>query len=568
MITELALSVTGEQDIVDDVRDEIAWNLVEEFSSLVRDSGGKDERTAIDKIIEHLAEWEIPHTLHEPELLVSLPVSAELTVDGKSYAAKTPSLAASTGDSGLTALLTSSRSDVAGKVVLARGFPASVPVRALQQAGAVGVICISPGERIHEGICTSVWGSPDLTTVDLEPSIPAVSVSKPDGEALMALAEAGESQATLVAKHDTRWRPIPVLVAEIRGTVEPERFVLVHGHVDSWHVGIGDNATGDATLLELARVLQSHRDQLLRTVRIAWWSGHSHGRYAGSAWYADTFSRDIEQNCICHLNCDSPGCRDADAFLDVVWTPELQAFTEKAIQDFAGSPSTGAWPTRYGDLSFSNLGISTAFMLSSTISQELLAEKGLYTVEGCGGNIEWHTEADTIEVADRVRLLRDMRMYVGATLRAANLAYHPFDVTETVALMSSTLESYAETFKSSVDFGSTLALLQELGSAVPSLYEGRDEGASPETARQTNDAVLTIIRALNRVLYCVDGPYRQDPAGDAPLLPQLGRAAAKRETVHEGVIRTELLRARNRIESAIHEALAAVRQLPDAVPTS
>lgn len=157
------MTVPGETDVVGDVAIDAAWTLVEEFSSLVRDSGAADERLAVSKITERLTEWDIAHTLHEPELLVSLPLSASLIVDGKRYAAKTPSLAASTGDNGLTAPLTTSRDDVAGKVMLARGFPASVPVRDLQRAGAVGVICISPGERIHEAICTSVWGEPPLS---------------------------------------------------------------------------------------------------------------------------------------------------------------------------------------------------------------------------------------------------------------------------------------------------------------------------------------------------------------------------------------------------------------------
>lgn len=331
----------------------------------------------------------------------------------------------------------------------------------------------------------------------------------------------------------------------------------MHGHIDSWHVGIGDNATGDATLLELARVLGVHRQELLRTVRIAWWSGHSHGRYAGSAWYADAFAGDIEQNCICHLNCDSPGCRDADVFQDVVWTPELQGFARQAIRDFAGSPASGAWPTRYGDLSFSNIGISTCFMLTSTMSDERRAEKEFYTVDGCGGNIEWHTEADTMEIADRRRLLRDIHLYVGSTYRAANLVHHPLDVGETVTLMSSTVASYAQRFGTLADFGSTLSLLEELAVAVSSLCARRDGVTSVQDARPVNDSVLRIVRTLNRVLYCTRGPYRQDPAGDAPLLPELGRAAARLGAVHEGVMRTELVRARNRMDSALREALAA-----------
>ena len=77
---------------------------------------------------------------------------------------------------------------------------------------------------------------------------------------------------------DTQWRPIPILVAEIKGSALPEEFVLVHGHHDGWHYGVGDNAVGNATLLEMARVFKRHEGELKRSVRFAWWSGHSHGR--------------------------------------------------------------------------------------------------------------------------------------------------------------------------------------------------------------------------------------------------------------------------------------------------
>src|SRR5699024_4448343 len=100
---------------------------------------------------------------------------------------------------------------------------------------------------------------------------------------------------------DTGWRKIPVLEATIEGSKVPEEFVLLHGHLDSWHEGVGDNATGDATMLELARVFWENRENLDRTLKIAWWSGHSHGRYAGSTWYADEFGIDLAKNCVAQV---------------------------------------------------------------------------------------------------------------------------------------------------------------------------------------------------------------------------------------------------------------------------
>lgn len=65
---------------------------------------------------------------------------------------------------------------------------------------------------------------------------------------------------------------------------------------------------GDAALLEVARVLWAHRDILKRSVRIAWWPGHSTGRYARSAKFADRFAIDLDEK----VNCDSPGRRWAE----------------------------------------------------------------------------------------------------------------------------------------------------------------------------------------------------------------------------------------------------------------
>jgi hypothetical protein len=337
-----------------------------------------------------------------------------------------------------------------------------------------------------------------------------------------------------------------VIVAELRGRSEPERFVLLHGHLDSWHEGVGDNATGDATLLETARVLGRARESLERSVRVAWWSGHSHGRYAGSAWYAAEFALDLERNCMVHVNCDSPGCRDASVYEDVYWMAETEEFAKRCIRDFTGLEAMGRHPLRAGDISFNNLGVSTFFMLSSTMEERLRRERGLYAVGGCGGNIEWHTEADTLEIADRDNLLRDMRLYAGAVHRAACEPTYPLDFRATLAQLRDVFEGHAAKLGKLVELGGVRAALSEAETALQRFY------AAPR-----NETMLAAGRPLVRVLYSREGAYRQDPALEVPLLPDFAVAASALGQAPDGAVRMETLRARNRLQSALLAAAAA-----------
>jgi hypothetical protein len=173
---------------------------------------------------------------------------------------------------------------------------------------------------IHWGTCTTVWGSPDLEDMARKPKIPAVAREQPRRpKAAGARGPGGE--ATIRTEMQEGWfkQKIPPVPGK-----DTEKFALVHGHYDSWDVGVGDNATGDATLMELARVLWKHRDKLRRSVKIAWWPGYSTGRYTGSTWFTDTFALDLDRNCLAQINCDSPSCRWATSY------HETCAFTESA----------------------------------------------------------------------------------------------------------------------------------------------------------------------------------------------------------------------------------------------
>ena len=203
-----------------------------------------------------------------------------------------------------------SAEEVSGRIVLTDGLAMEPVVRALEDRGAAGVVFIT-GEEIHNMIVSRVWGSPTPETLHDYVGIPVASLSFGDGTRLRArLAEAGGTlPARLSTRVENRWTEIPVITAEIRGA--DEDFVMVTGHVDSWGLGALDNASGNACAVELARILAPLASDMRRSVRFVLWSGHSHGRYAGSTAWCDAHFEELERHCLLNVNSDCLGGRGA-----------------------------------------------------------------------------------------------------------------------------------------------------------------------------------------------------------------------------------------------------------------
>ena len=576
-----------EQQIREAVSIDEAWSTVERLSTTIRLSGNDDEARAIAYLTGKLTEYGVSHEVHHPVLFVSWPLGASLRVLGDrpfEVMAKTPAMSVSTGGeeregdlvyvpTGYARDVTSIFSageiadvDLAGKVAITEGMPMPAKVAEIAAKGAVAAVFVGPGERIHEGVCTTIWGSPDLDSMDRQPSIPIIAVNKPQGQQLIERAEQGGCRVAFATDLDTRWRPIPILVAEIAGSAIPGEFVLVHGHLDGWHYGVGDNIVGDATLLELARVFQQAKDELRRSVRIAWWSGHSHGRYAGSTWYADTHAIDLAENCVAQVNCDSPGCRWATVYTDVMWTEEAGPMAAAAIRDVTGEEARWARPLRAGDYSFNNIGISSFFMLSSTMPEQLRQEKGYYAVGGCGGNIAWHTEDDTLEIADKEHLRRDIKLYATAVWRAANAAIPPFDFRLLVDSLAHTLDGYQQQAGNRFDCSPADEDLNALRSALDGFYERvdglSDADATDPAARDAAQIQRKLARILLPVNYARQGRFWQDPAQSVPALPDLAlvkRLASAEEGSHEAhAAAVSMQRGLNRLRWAARRAREVV----------
>jgi hypothetical protein len=141
-----------------------------------------------------------------------------------------------------------------------------------------------------------------------------------------------------------------------------------------------------------------------------------------------------------------------------------------------------------------------------------------------------------------------MKLYVGAVFRAANLPAHPLDFRRTIEQAVESLRRYE--IGQLIDLEPTYDLATRAIASLDDLYGVAREVSSVQQARPINDALLRVGRALVPVLYSREGRFRQDPALDIPLLPDFAAAAAARTSAPEGVLRTDLLRARNRLDDA------------------
>lgn len=559
------------------------WALIERFTTLKREHPN-DVRSACDEIVGRLGRLGVPVQVYEPEVFLSLPGRGSVSCEGEVFSAKPMAMSVAHPE-GLTAPLAyvpaqyargadelfsrnivgGDELDLRGRIVVTEGFGMPGKVSHFESRGALGMIAVNPGKNAHWGICTTIWGTPDLRDLPRKPRMAVLAVNHPDGLRLIEAARHGKT-ATVTVTTTEGWYKSPIPVVTIPGTDEPDPFVLLHGHSDSWDFGIGDNAVGDATLLEVARVLWKHRARLKRSVRIAWWPGHSTGRYAGSTWFADHFAIDLYENCIAQINCDSPGCRWATEYQDISWMEEAEAFAQSVIRDVTGQESRGERPHQAGDYSFNNIGISSFFMLLSTMPEGLRSEKGYYGVGGCGGNIEWHTEEDLLPIADRDILLKDMKIYAAATMEAANSVIAPFDFRRTLEGFGQTLDRYQKAAGTVFDFGPSRQAVSELIAALRDLDEfAHDLSGEPvasEPVRRVNRTIRRLARLLVPVNYTRGPAFFHDSAEPIPALPDLSVALLTETTPPDqlGFLRTHLTRGQNRLVAALRDARRTVQE--------
>lgn len=553
------------------------------FAPLDRISGGPGEAAAARYLERELTRLGIPYQVHRLRLYLSWPVKASLDVGGRSLTAVTPSFSTSTPAAGVTGqpvLFGASghpftgegrserKADVRGKIAVIDGLIEPQDAEAAERAGAIAVVNINTTDLLHEMIASTVWGTPGVENTGRMPGIPILSVTRSDGVAVQEVMARGGA-VTVHTLLDTGWKEAPLVVAEVRGA--SDEFILLSAHLDAWYAGMSDTGGGDIALLEFARLLHERRSQLKRSVRIAWWVGHSTGRYAGSTWYADHHWQELDQKCVGYVNLDGPGTRGVPLDRASTWAwPELLDFVDGLARELTGKEPIHEYvsanperirPPRAGDSSFQGLGVPE-FSLGVAELAEDHPDRRPY-VGGSQGAWWWHTKDDTVDKLDLNVIVQDLQWRLPSLVALLNARVLPYRLSNTARLYRTALDEYAT---NRFDLSGTRAMADQLEQAALALEArsvDRPGGLSDAEAARVNRLLLRASHLLNATLYSGAGRFHHDPAFPQPLLPPLAGLQALKTadpgSDRYGFLEASLVRGRNQVESALREATELLR---------
>jgi len=220
--------------------------------------------------------------------------------------------------------------------------------------------------------------------------IPTIDLSCEDYGLVYRLTENRQNPVLRIQAESESLGEVPVfnVIAEIKGGQNPNEYVFLSAHFDSWDGSSGgtDNGTGTITMLEAMRILRQVYPNPKRTIIVGHWSGEEQGLVGSRAFAADhpeivrglqaLFNQDNGTGRV--VNVSASGLLDATSNLAGWLTRIPREITRNITFGFAGSPAGGG----SDNASFACYG-APAFGLGS-----LSWEYGTYT---------WHTNRDTFD---------------------------------------------------------------------------------------------------------------------------------------------------------------------------
>jgi hypothetical protein len=453
--------------------------------------------------------------------------------------------------------------DPRGKIVLVEvSYAPATPEKARIAAdkGAIGMICMNWGAD-EPVICNralkSVWGNPTTDNFKHIPQITGLSVTRKAGTYLRDLCNKGTVRVLLKAEATRQWDKLVQPMGWLRGSGESNEFLLVTGHLDAWEPGVTCNATGNGTMLELARVLAKHGG-LKRDICFVFWNGHEIAEAAGSAWFADNYWDMLRDNCIVYKNIDSTGMKGASHY-KIDASRELSQFAETVAKEILKETVTVNYLEKTGDQSFFGIGIpSIAGRMSFSDD---------YVARTHGATLGWwnHTIEDTLDKVDLKNLKKDLLVDLAYIYRIANSDVLPYNFNITIKDIKSKLEYIDNESNGLVELKSVIEKSELLINESDRINQLKTKIKSNDQVALMNATLKKLSRILTSPFYTYTDRYHQDSYGltvlskPIPLLfPAIEMAKMDRSSLEFKLAINDLVKNRNRISDALSDALSCV----------
>lgn len=521
-----------ERELLAEISTENLMSYTEKISQKIRISGSREERESLEYIQKKLEDFGYETKLLEYVGYISYPVSASVTIEEpkqEGVEALGCCFTPSSKFGGIVGeVVEGTEKDQCGKIVLFDGLASARKIASAKQKGAVGVIFVQD-DNLHNCPASDIWGCPEAEQLEKLPKLPAVSITRPASEKIRELLRTQPVIVRLESTMVNEWKRCPILTADLQSD-KSDKFVLFSGHIDSWYYGAMDNGSANATMMECARVLAKEQKNLRRGIRIAFWSGHSQGKYAGSSWYADHYFEELEEKCIAHVNIDSVGGKDAVIVEEPPVMAQAWDLAGAVIEEQTGRKFKGKRIARNADQSFLGVGITSIF---GTFSEQDIETVGdtvsfRYGKNSRAGGLGWwwHTKDDTIDKIDPQFLLRDCKIYLAVLWRLLVLPILPYSLERAVEEAAETIEKLQSKLETVFDF----SLLEErlgilLDKTVNLDQECRKTLESPETPEREltrlTELQLQVCRCIVRMAYHENSIFQFDMSGKLYPLPNL-----------------------------------------------
>ena len=143
----------------------------------------------------------------------------------------------------------------------------------------------------------------------------------------------GPGPALVHLKVTSNWdiKPIYDVIATLHGSVAADQWVIRGNHHDAWVNGAEDPISGQAAMLEEARVLgdlHAHGWTPLRTIIYCAWDGEEPG-LLGSVEWVETHLEELQKHAVAYINSDS----NSRGYLYPGGTQDLQNFISGVARD-------------------------------------------------------------------------------------------------------------------------------------------------------------------------------------------------------------------------------------------